>query len=320
MSMGKLTQVDIGIRVQQVVWLKDGKRFAVLGWPKGEKDSNRPEMGVVNIDGTNYHMHVPYIYGGIVASPTQNLVAMTSSDELIIYSPDDESSRKIKMDSIAAQMGSADMAWSPNGKYLAVHAHRKQDSEEIQQLFVLTSDGRILIVKEVKSFLVSISWNNSNDHLVYYPNSDEVTIISLMGEVVRQIPRAHNTFYNPKQNALVYLQSLQGEKEKYGLMLETQNGKQSIDYFNYRNSQNQPPNHYLWSPDGSKLLYDDHRSQGILKSKKAWMIFDMESKKASHLLDLESDNGKLIFPVWSPDSAQIAYVENNSENIVICSL
>jgi Tol biopolymer transport system component len=50
------------------------------------------------------------------------------------------------------------------------------------------------------------------------------------------------------------------------------------------------------------------------------MIFDMESKKVSHLIDLESDNGRLIFPAWSPDSVHIAFVVNNSWNVVICTL
>lgn len=297
--MSSLTQFRTDISIQQVVWMQDGNRVFVLGWNTGR---SVPEVGILNLAGGNFVSHREGIYGGIVGSPVESRVAMTTSEELLIYSPDTKVTKIIKMKSIAGNMGDPDIAWSPNGEYLAVTA----DAVDDPKLVLLTKDGRILSSRKAVGFISYVSWNCGSDTVAFWDRNG-LNFINLRSELVGNMP-GHYPMLNPTYDALAYQEVGKGAQA----LVLLHNGTKKVI------SRIKSIQHLVWSPDGSKLLIGKREwNHGSLEGKYYWMLYDMYTDTLTQVIDTA---GSLCFPVWSPNSNSIMFVMTGVFQMVLFEL
>ncbi len=261
--------------VQLVAWLQDQQEFIVQRWL-----DEQYEIGRVNTNGENYRMIADHVYGGIACNQALPLVAMTGQwdNYLLLYSAVDESMKKVKMKSTAGNMGGKGIAWSPDGEYLAVEGEELETGTK--HLYIVSKEARVIraLKSNTEYGFYSVSWSRDN-LLAYYQISGGITIVNLDGNVVRHVEGSSPSF-NPQQDILAYVRW--DQKMKIGkVILDLPNGKQKeIKFFDYLHI----PHHLLWSPDGSKLLFDSSSTPSLLKrSSKAWCIYDLQSGKTTEL-------------------------------------
>ncbi len=301
---------------QQVSWLPDGSRLAFSRWA-----GNRPHFGVVNTDGTDYSVRRDNIYGGICCSPTAALVAATSSKTLVFYWVDTDTSIEIPLESIAGNMGTQNMAWSPDGAFIALAAEgrkqRRQGESEQNALVVLTQKGDI--IREIHGYNIfsDVSWGADSRTLAAHSgNYDGTRMVDVRsGETLRDISNGSSLRMNPKhQTVSAYLRRVDA---RYTLLIEGRKKDLILGHFNYDREEMFPPRHISWSPDGTKLLFDGISRNGLRGITRMWYVYDL-STKLPQPIGVAGGWDHLGLPAWGPDSKQIAFIK--SGQVVICTL
>ncbi len=238
--------------------------------------------------------------GKTVVYPVHRVDAKTEKKYANLWTVDTESGNALQL--TFGKQSDTNPKWSPDGKRIAFTSNRDSSS----QLYVIRfNGGEAEKITELEGRIGYFEWSPNSKKIVFNLQRKSKVVLERekddkkkkLGVVARHYTKTSYKFDGGGFN----------EDTHWGISILTLKSKK-VRHLTKGKKYNE--NRPIWSPDGSQIAYTSNRSEDthLEREKTDLFVMEVKSKKKRKI---NTPDGHVDLPSWSPDGQWIAYVAKN---------